>query len=81
MLVLALYINDAGMHTRYNHPEIIWLICPLLLYWINKLWLNSQRREIREDPVIWAIRNRVSRSIAILSIVLLLLARWLPAWP
>jgi 4-hydroxybenzoate polyprenyltransferase len=81
VLVLALYINDAGMHTRYHHPEIIWLICPLLLYWINKLWLNSQRREIREDPVIWAIRNRVSRSIAILSVALLLLARWLPAWP
>jgi 4-hydroxybenzoate polyprenyltransferase/phosphoserine phosphatase len=81
VLVLALYINDAKEQTRYNHPEIIWLICPLLLYWINKLWLNSQRREIREDPVIWAIRNRVSRSIAILSVLLLLLARWLPASP
>jgi hypothetical protein len=31
--------------------------------------------------VIWAIRNRVSRSIAILSVLLLLLARWLPASP
>lgn len=78
VLVLALYINSDHVRTQYNHPEIIWLICPLLLYWVNKIWLNSQRREIHDDPVIWAITNRVSRGIALLSVTLLLLAKWLP---
>lgn len=78
VLVLALYIDGSSVREHYNHPEIIWLICPLLLYWINKLWLNSQRRQIHEDPLIWAVTNRVSRAVGILSVILLLLARLLP---
>ena len=78
VLVLALYINSETVQLQYRHPEIIWLICPLLLYWINKLWLNSQRREITEDPLIWAATNRVSRAVALLSVALLLLAKLLP---
>lgn len=78
VLVLALYIDSSGVREHYRHPEIIWLICPLVLYWINKLWLNSARRQINDDPVIWAFSNRVSRGIALLSVALLLLARWLP---
>ena len=78
VLVLALYVNSDAVRLQYRHPEIIWLICPLVLYWINKLWLNSQRRQIFDEPIVWAIRNRVSRGIAIMSVGLLLLARWLP---
>jgi 4-hydroxybenzoate polyprenyltransferase/phosphoserine phosphatase len=78
VLVLALYIDSGGVREHYRHPEVIWLICPLVLYWINKLWLNSQRREISDDPVIWALTNRVSRAIAVLSLGLLLVARFLP---
>ncbi|MEO8450774.1 MAG: UbiA family prenyltransferase [Gemmatimonadota bacterium] len=78
VLVLALYIDSSSVREHYRHPKIIWLICPLVLYWINKLWLNSQRRQIKEDPVVWAFQNRVSRVIAVLSVGLLLLARFLP---
>ncbi|MBC8090091.1 MAG: UbiA family prenyltransferase [Phycisphaerae bacterium] len=78
VLVLALYINSDAVRAHYRHPEVIWLICPLVLYWINKLWLNSQRREIYDEPIVWAMRNRVSRGIALLSVLLLLVARWLP---
>ncbi|MEO7359404.1 MAG: UbiA family prenyltransferase [Gemmatimonadaceae bacterium] len=78
VLVLALYVDSDAVRQQYRHPEIIWLICPLVLYWINKLWLNSQRRQIYDEPIVWAVRNRVSRSIAITSVGLLLLARWLP---
>lgn len=78
VLVLALYINSEAVREHYRHPEVIWLICPLVLYWINKLWLNSQRREIYDEPIVWAMRNRVSRGIALFSVALLLLARFLP---
>ncbi len=78
VLVLTLYIDNGGVRGHYRHPEVIWLICPLVLYWINKLWLNSQRREIREDPVTWALTNRVSRAIAVVCVGLLVLAKFLP---
>jgi 4-hydroxybenzoate polyprenyltransferase len=78
VLVLALFIDSAMVREQYRHPEIIWFICPLVLYWINKLWLNSVRKQIKDDPVVWAMRNRVSRLIAVLSVALLLTAKWLP---
>ena len=74
VLVLALYINSDEVMENYSHPEVIWLTCPLLLYWINKLWLNSQRSEMHDDPLVWAIENRVSRSIAVIFVLLMILA-------
>lgn len=74
VLVLALYINSSEVMKNYSHPEVFWLTCPLLLYWINKLWLNSQRGEMHDDPLVWALENRVSRSIAVIFILLILMA-------
>lgn len=74
VLVMALYINSDEVYQNYSHPQIIWLTCPLLLYWINKLWLNAQRREMHDDPLVWAIENRVSRGIAVMFTLLLILA-------
>lgn len=78
VLVLAFYIDSPMVRQQYRHPEIIWPICPLVLYWINHLWLNSVRRRIKDDPVIWALENRVSRWVVALCVVLLLMARLLP---
>ncbi len=74
VLILAFYINSETVQTQYRRPEALWLICPLMLYWLAKLWLNAQRREITDDPVIWAMTNRVSRAIAVLCAVFFILA-------
>jgi 4-hydroxybenzoate polyprenyltransferase len=74
VLVLALFINSESARGAYRHPEALWLICPLVLYWITKLWLNSQRGQIEDDPVVWAVENRTSRAIIVLCFVLFVLA-------
>lgn len=78
VVVLALYVHSGIEPGQYRYPELLWVICLLLLYWISKFWLNAQRRELDEDPVIWAANNRVSRGIAALAIALVAAARWLP---
>ena len=74
VLLLALFINSESARGEYRHPEALWLICPLVLYWVTKLWLNSQRGQIEDDPVVWAVENRVSRAIVVLCLVLFVLA-------
>jgi 4-hydroxybenzoate polyprenyltransferase len=74
VLILAFYINSETVEAHYQRPEALWLICPLMLYWLAKLWLNAQRREINDDPVIWAMTNRVLRLIAVLCVVLFVIA-------
>lgn len=60
VLVLALYINSDGVKLLYPHPQWLWLACPLLLYWISRLWLLATRRKLHDDPVIFAVTDPVS---------------------
>ncbi|MDB4224712.1 hypothetical protein N9850_13140, partial [Granulosicoccus sp.] len=60
ILVIALYINSMKVVSIYNIPEILWLICPLLLYWIGRLWIITSRGEMHEDPIIFGLRDYTS---------------------
>ena len=66
VMVLALYINDQGATNLYAHPQIIWLACPLLLFWITRVWMLTQRGQMNDDPVVFAIRDRVSLGVGAL---------------
>jgi len=60
VMVLALYIQDPSTAALYRHPQLIWLACPLLLYWIGRVWMLTHRGAMHEDPVVFAIRDRAS---------------------
>lgn len=74
VLVLALYINSEAVQELYSHPEVIWLLCPLLLYMIMRIWLLARRGELHEDPVVFVIRDHRSQWLAGIGLVLLWLA-------
>lgn len=57
VLVLALYINDAETARLYPGKMWLWLVPPLMLYWISRIWLKTCRGEIDDDPVVFAIRD------------------------
>ena len=63
VLVLALYINSTASEALYHRPQILWLLCPLLLYWISRVWLVAHRGGMHDDPVVFALVDRVSRVI------------------
>ncbi len=69
VLVLALYISADKARTLYAHPELLWFLCPLLLYWVSYVWLTAHRGRMPGDPVIFATGDRTSR-ILILAMVL-----------
>lgn len=60
VLVLALYINSSVVPGLYGRPQFLWLICPVLLYWLSRLWILARRGAVVEDPVVFAIKDRVS---------------------
>ena len=64
VLVLALYIQDRSTIALYSHPRILWLSCPLLLFWIGRTWMLTHRGQMHDDPLVFAIRDRVSLVIA-----------------
>lgn len=75
VLVLALYINSDSVRLLYSRPQVIWLLCPLLLYMISRVWLLAHHNKLHEDPVVFAIRDRPFQLLAILGVILLLVAK------
>jgi len=63
--VLALYINDLSSSVLYKHPEVIWAACPVMLYWVTRIWMLAQRGMIHNDPLVFAINDTGSIIVGI----------------
>jgi 4-hydroxybenzoate polyprenyltransferase len=72
--ILALYADTATAARYYTRHELIWLVCPLFLYWISYLWLMAQRNRMPFDPVVFAVRNRTSQVLIVIMLGLFILA-------
>lgn len=66
VLVLALYINDPETARLYPERTWLWLVPPLILYWVSRVWLKTCRGEIDDDPVVFAIRDWQSLAVGAL---------------
>lgn len=66
VLVSALYVNSTAVTTLYRHPILLWLVSPLLLFWISRIWLITHRGEMHDDPVVFAAKDKGSWVVAAL---------------
>ncbi len=60
VLVLALYINSDTVTVLYRSPGVLWLMCPLLLYWIGRIWIIAARGRCTTTRIVFAARDRMS---------------------
>ena len=60
VVVIALYINSADSIALYHHHKTMWLICPLMLFWISRVWMLTARGHMHDDPVVFALHDRMS---------------------
>ena len=74
ILVFCLYINSQDVLKLYHRPERLWFICPILFYWIMRIWFLAHRRELEDDPVVFALNDRVSYLAGALIVALLIAA-------
>ena len=70
VLVFALYINSPEVAVLYTHPQYLWFLGPLLLFWITRIWLLAERGEMDQDPVVFAIRDRASYIVGLLALLI-----------
>ncbi len=60
VVVFALYINAGDTAGLYRHPHRMWIMTPLIILWLSRVWLLASRGELDEDPVIFAVTDRMS---------------------
>jgi 4-hydroxybenzoate polyprenyltransferase len=73
-LVMALYLNSSEVAKLYSNPKLLWLICPLLLYWIGRIWILAHRGQLHEDPIVFALKDRVSYIVGAVTLAIILIA-------
>lgn len=74
VLVLALYLTSPQVVRLYESPRLLWLVCPLLLYWIAHMWFLAHRGAIQDDPIVVAARDPASYIVGALIALLLFAA-------
>jgi 4-hydroxybenzoate polyprenyltransferase len=71
VVVFALYINNPDIGRLYAHSHRLWLLTPILIYWISRIWLLAHRGKLNDDPVVFALRDQVSLYLGVVACVIL----------
>ena len=74
LIILSFYINGESVTNLYQIPEIIWISLIILLFWICWVWMKAHRGELHDDPVIFALKDKVSITCGFLLILSFVLA-------
>jgi 4-hydroxybenzoate polyprenyltransferase len=74
VVILALYISAPDVTALYSRPLLLWILCPVLLVWLTRLWLRASRGLVHDDPIVEALRDTVSYVTAAVAAVVLVAA-------
>ena len=74
VLVLGLYINSPAVAKLYKTPQMLWMLTPLMIYWITRIWFLANRRQVNHDPIVFALMDWRSYVVGAMAGVILLLA-------
>jgi 4-hydroxybenzoate polyprenyltransferase/phosphoserine phosphatase len=72
--IFSLYVSSPAVFGLYRHPELLWLECPILMYWLSRMVILAHRRVVDDDPIVFALRDRNSRVCAAFMIAIVLIA-------
>jgi 4-hydroxybenzoate polyprenyltransferase len=67
VVIFSLYVQSQDVLLLYTSPTFLFLLCPLVLYWLSRNWLMAHRGELKEDPVTLAIRDPVSYGVGLVA--------------
>ena len=73
-LVIVLYVRSEDVVSSYAEPLAIWLVLPILLFWVSWVWLKAERGEMHDDPIVFAAKDKASLAVAALTIVVFVYA-------
>ena len=77
VLVFALYINSPDVRIIYASPLPLWGVCPILLFWLSRLVMVAHRGRMHDDPVVFAVRDRISLMCGVGVVACVLAGRFL----
>ena len=66
VLILCLFVSSEDVTRLYSAPGWLWLMCPVMYFWVSRVWFLARRGQLHDDPVLFAVRDRTSYLCGIL---------------
>jgi 4-hydroxybenzoate polyprenyltransferase len=61
VLIMVIYlVEDAFPAGFYKHPNFLWAFPIILFLWLARIWFLCHRGELHDDPVAFALKDRLS---------------------
>ena len=76
VLIFGLYLSSEQADALYLHPQLLYAVCPLLLYWISRVWLLASEGKMHDDPIVFAIKDRVTYGLLLVVVVIMAVAAY-----
>ncbi|MEO0990358.1 MAG: UbiA family prenyltransferase [Pseudomonadota bacterium] len=80
VLVAGLYLTSEEVAVLYSSPSFLWGICAVLIYWLSRIVMLTHRGRMDDDPIVFAVTDRVSLVCGVSVAALLMLATWAPGF-
>jgi 4-hydroxybenzoate polyprenyltransferase/phosphoglycolate phosphatase-like HAD superfamily hydrolase len=77
LTVLCLYIASPQVQSHYRHEELLWLVPSIILYWYLRALMLAWRGLLTDDPIVFALRDRISRLAVLLMVAVVVLAGYI----
>ena len=73
-MILGFYVNSVQAHIEYRNPVFLWGIVPLILFWQCRMWLSTIRGYMLDDPIVYAVKDKISYYVMAFIVLIYLLA-------
>jgi len=74
VFVFTMYLGSEKVSQLYSRPELLWIFCPLLLYWITRIWHLAWRGKMTDDPLAFAARDPQTYLVGAIGVAAILMA-------
>lgn len=74
ILVLALYLTSDTVQALYKRPVLLWIIAPLMLYWVLRMIMKTHRGQMTDDPIVYAAKDRISVLVVLICMAVVIAA-------
>jgi 4-hydroxybenzoate polyprenyltransferase len=72
--VFSLYVSSPTVAQMYSRPWMLWLLNPLLLYWISRALMLAHRQAMPDDPIVYTFKDNASRIVVVAMMCIVLAA-------
>jgi 4-hydroxybenzoate polyprenyltransferase len=77
VVVFTLYMNQPVVTQLYLSPRYLLAVAIVLLFWISRVWFLTERGQMNADPILFAVKDRISYLLLALITATLIASKFL----